>query len=323
MDIPRFLSACVVLIVWLSSADAQTLSYITTPPGSFSHSTATAIAKTISEKAGIRTIVQAQAASGQEAVNSGSSDLSSTNSFDLQFFVTGTGDWEGKGKKGNIRMIARIAPIIAGLFVRTESDIKTVEQLKGRRVPKGFGAQVTAHRVVNAYLANAGLSYDDVNGVLTRNVVSGADDFAAGRLDTFLFAIGAAKVKQVDASVGGLRALPIDTSPAAVRRMRQFMPGSYPMLMQPSPNLKEVPVPTSVMAYDLVLFANVTVPEASVRKITEALHQNKKDLVAVFRGLQRFEPDLMAKDYEDLEYHPGAISYYRDKGLWPPRKDAH
>ena len=43
-------------------------------------------------------------------------------------------------------------------------------------------------------------------------VIRGADDFAAGSADTFYFAFGGPKVREVDATVGGLRVLEVPES---------------------------------------------------------------------------------------------------------------
>src|SRR5438552_7645064 len=72
------------------AAVAQTIGIVTTPAGSFSNSAGQAIAKVLVERAKLRAIVQAQASTGFEEVESGSADFNVSNSFDATFYSTGT-----------------------------------------------------------------------------------------------------------------------------------------------------------------------------------------------------------------------------------------
>ena len=51
------------------------------------------------------------------------------------------------------------------------------------------------------------------------NVVRSADDFMAGNADMFFFAFGGPKVREADATVGGIRVLEMDEM-ACPRRAR-------------------------------------------------------------------------------------------------------
>ena len=44
------------------------------------------------------------------------------------------------------------------------------------------------------------------------NVIRGADDFIAGASDAFLFSFGGPKVREADATVGGVRALEVGST---------------------------------------------------------------------------------------------------------------
>jgi len=313
----RLMAALLAAPLLAASASAQTVSIITTPTGSFSNSGGAAMAKVVAEKAKLRMIVQAQASTGFDELAAGSGDFNISNSSDVTFVVTGTGEYEGQGKKPNLRTIASMMPYRLALFVRADSDIKTIADLKGKRVGSGFNAQKTIGRAIEAYLVNAGLSTKDVVGVPTPNVVSQANDFKSGKVDVLFFALGAAAVKEAAATVGGLRVLPADDSPEAIRRVQAIVPGNYPLLVNPAPGIDGVTQPTKILGIDMVISTNDKVSDDIVYRVVKALHESKSDLVATFPPFALFAPEQMAKPIKDVAIHPGAEKFYREIGIAP------
>ena len=298
-------------------ASAQTVSIITTPSGSFSNSGATAMAKVVTEKARLRMIVQAQASTGFDELEAGSVEFNVSNSFDVTFVATGTGDYEGQGVKKNIRYVASMVPYRVAMHVRADSDIKTIADLKGKRVSAGFNAQKTIGRVIEAHLANAGLSMKDVVGVPTPNVVSQANDFKSGKVDVLFFALGSGAIKEASATVGGLRVLPIDDSPDALARMQAILPGSYVLTVNPAPGIDGVTQPTKLTAFDMVLNSSTHVADDVIYRVVKALHASKAELAATFPPFALFEPDQMGKPVQGVDLHPGAAKFYKEAGIAP------
>ena len=55
----------------------------------------------------------------------------------------------------------------------------------------------------------------------------------------------------------------------------------------------------------------------TVYKITMGVHENKQGMAAVFPALNQFEPENMARSYQDLDYHPGAVKFDQEESMWP------
>lgn len=279
-----------------------------------------AISKVVSEKAGIQMRVQTHGGTSAYVplLNAGNLEFGLANELETLYAATGSGIYQGR-PQSDVRIAAVLTPFASGLYARKDSDIRSVKDLKGKRVPGGWASQKIIGVLMDGVLANAGMTYADVQQVPVPNVVKGADDFAAGKTDVFFFAVGAGKVKETDAKVGGIRAVPIDPSPEAVARMKKHVPPAEARLFKPSPVNVGVFEPTHIMAYDYMMLTNAKVPDDVVYRVLKTMHENKKDLAASFPALNQFAPDRMSKNIAGVQFHPGAIKFYKETGQWPPK----
>src|SRR5262245_27618129 len=110
MPMKRFAVAAALIAAPFAPAAAQTVSIVTTPSGSYTNSAGAAMAKVITEKSKVRAILQAQAQQGMIPVEAGTAEFGMSNSFDLTFYVTGTGEYEGEGVKQKTRLAASLIP---------------------------------------------------------------------------------------------------------------------------------------------------------------------------------------------------------------------
>jgi TRAP transporter TAXI family solute receptor len=170
-----------------------------------------------------------------------------------------------------------------------------------------------------SYFDTFGLTEKDITPVPVPTVVRGADDFAAGKADAFLFAVGSAKVTEVDAAVGGVRALSLPEGPKTQAAFKKNFPVAYVQTVNPGPGLAGIVAPTGIMAYDAVMVTHAKAPDDVVYNMTKALHENAEAVSKSSPTLRGFTPAGMAKLSEGVQYHPGAIKYYKEKGLWPAK----
>ena len=298
-----------------AGAHAQALGFGSAPQGSIGYNMSSAIARVMSETAGVQSRVQPYSGSSAvlPLVNSGELDLAVCNVLEIEEATKGEGPYNGR-KQANLRVLGVIFPIYSSIFVKKDSPIKTLAQLKGKRLPYGFSAQVTLERIVDAIIATGGLARKDVVPVLVPNVVRGADDFMEGKIDGGFFAIGAAKVSEVDKTVGGIRYLPLPDDARSVAAMKKIMPYAYIITVNPSPAFVGLDGPTKLMAYDYLVAVGAHLKDDVVYKIAKAMFENKPKLAESLRAFGGWDPQTIAKDMP-ASFHPGSVKFFNEKGL--------
>ena len=293
-------------------ASAQTYGFATLPPGTLNHTTATAIAKVLKEKGGMNVLVQPTAGDNVivPMVGRGEAEIGITNIMEAQ---------DGsEGASKDLRIITAVHALRTPFFVRKDSGMHTIADLKGKRVALGYSAMRNIDKAARAMLATAGLTEKDVKPVLVPNVVRSVDDFISGAADMFYFAFGAPKVREADASVGGIRVLDMDVSKMA--DARKIMPWGYATQVAPGPIFVGVEKPMKVYSFDNVLITSAKTPDAVIQKILETLEKNKADLVTVQPVLREWTPAFGYKKY-GVAYHPGALKFFKEHNLSPQALD--
>jgi len=307
--------AAFVAALIASGAQAQVLGFGSAPQGSIGYNMSSAIARVMSESAQIQSRVQPYSGSSAvlPLVSSGELDLAVCNVLEIEEATRGEGPYKGR-KQPNLRVLGVIFPLYSSIFVRKDSPIKTLAELKGKRLPYGYSAQLTLERIVDAIIATGGLARSDIEPVLVPNVVRGADDFIDGKLDGGFFALGAAKVSEVDKTVGGIRYLPVSDDPKSVAAMKKIMPYAYITTVKPSPAFVGLDGPTKLMAYDYLVAVGAHVKDDTVYRIAKAMYENKPKLAESLRAFNGWNPETINKEMP-ASFHPGSEKFFKEKGI--------
>ena len=304
-------------------AQAQVVGVATNPQGSLYYSVGTAVAEVMQQKAQITARVQPMSGSGAYAplINSGQVEFGLMNAIDVANAFSGVDNFAGR-KNPDLRLVGVMFSLPIDIAVPNDSPIKTIQDLKGIRMPSQFTAQSTIRAVQDAVLATGGLSTADMKPFPVADYVKGMMALGDGKVDAALFGLGTASSQEVNVALsshGGLRYISLSNTPESVAALRKVFAGGYLTLVQPSPALVGILGPTTVMAYSAYLVTNSHVPADVVYKVTKALFENKPVLAAASATMKRFDPAAMAEANE-VPYHPGAEKFFKEVKTWPPKQ---
>jgi len=298
-----------------SMAQAQNVGIATSNPGSLFHSIGTSVANA-ANKNGLNTTIQPATSPNQfiPFINSGGIEFGVANLQEVNYAITGEAWWNGQ-KNENLRVVAHLQPLVEAIFVRKDSNIMKVSDLRGKPMTDGYTAQNTILPQLSAFYATAGMTRDDIQKVSVASVVAGANAFIAGDTVGFIFAHGAGKVREADAAVGGLRALTVeDSSAAALAAARKHWPTAYfkDMKAGSMPGILE---DGTYIAFPQVVFTHAGVPDEVVYQMAKAMSEQAKVMGETFPPMRAFRPADMKGDPGVAKFHPGALKFFKEAGL--------
>ena len=301
-----------------TTAANEVVSVAASTKGTLFDQAGTAVAKVATNNGELQSTVRNYTSANvfAPAIARGQVDFGVANQYEVMLAMTGQSYFDGR-EQPNLRAVAVLFPLRIATYVKLDSPVQRIADLKGHRMPDGYVANKIILPLIDATLAAEGLTRNDVVALNVPGLVGGADAFMSGRTEGFLFALRSPKVREANAR-HGIRALPLDNTPETLAAIRQHMPVAYFALEEPHPSNPGIVEPTWVIAYDTLLFASTETSDDDVYRMTRALFENKQALVAASPAFRLFSEDVMAKDLGLLQYHPGAIRFYTEQGLWPP-----
>lgn len=213
----------------------------------------------------------------------------------------------------NLRAVMLLSRAPFQYFVRAESGIERLADLRGEPVVTSFRANVPFDLINEALLATAGLSLEDVRPVTVAGVPDAIRALVEGRVVAAGTLLGIPALREAHATVpGGLRVLSLGADEAALTAM----PGFDAIDVEPGPTVPGIVETTRIARMDVYLNTSVHVTEDDVYRVVRTFHRGWAQLQAGLPAFRSVRADELAPLNIGHPYHEGAIRYYREIGLW-------
>ena len=293
------------------------------PAGSTYFLLAGGLAKMFQEQLKVRATAQPHAGSSVyiPLMDSGEITMGLNNSLDSGMSFNGKKPYSKK--MSNLRTLGRIWKLPYAYVVKADSGIKTMEDLKGKRVVVVFKTNVSLADANRVLLAAAGLKESDIKDVTAGGVVSGLNMVTEGRVDTATVAVSMPQMRKAHASVpGGMFVLPVGKL-GTDEFLGSRMPGLYTMTLKPSKQLAMVDKEKTIAAFDTYLNITAKVSPEDGYLMAKTLHGQWKALQKDYAPLRGVAQNELLPANLVLPVHPGAVKFYKEVGLWTDKHTAN
>ena len=315
MKLSRILTLAAALAVAAGAAQAQSFFRIGTggTAGTY-YPVGGMIANAVSQPGKI--VATAQASNGSLAnvtgINGGAMESGFSQADVATWAQKGTGIFEGKPNVPGLRLIANLYPESVHVVVKKGSGIKSVADLKGKRVAldePGSGTLVNARAILAAY----GVSEKDIKPEYIKPNQAG-DKMKDGSLDAFFFTGGApaGAIAELASAGSGIDILPIDGPQAEA--LRKSSPFFAPDTIAAETYRGVGQVNTLAVGAQLVTSDKIAAD--TVYEITKALYgEAAQKQLANGHAKGKYITKENAVRSAGIPFHPGAERFYKEAGL--------
>jgi TRAP transporter TAXI family solute receptor len=199
------------------------------------------------------------------------------------------------------------------IVAKASAGINTVADLKGKRVSigaAGSGTETKAIRILEAYGLNA------TTDIQPQRLAAqdSADAVRDNKADAFFFDGGLPTSAVADLASSTAIKL-IDQSDAIAKMNSKYGNFYFPAKIPKGTYKNDADVVTAGVANLLVVPSSFD--PALVKAILTAMFDNQADLVLVHPEAKNLKLDT-ATQGSSIDFHPGAIDFYKAKGVWKP-----
>ena len=258
-----------------------------------------------------KTSVQATKASAENLnlLQAGKGEVAFTLGDTLSEAWKGNAEAGFKTKLDKLRTLAAIYPNYIHFLASADSGIKSLADLKGKKVSVGApksGTELNSRDILKA----AGMSYADLGKVEYLGYAESVELIKNRQLDATLLSsgLGVAAVRDLATAVK-IVVIPIPAEIVTKIGDAAYQTGVIPANTY---NGQTADVPTVAVPNYLVTHAGV--PEDTVYKMTKSMFENLDAMVAAHGAAKAIKKEKAAVGAA-VPLHPGAEKYYKEAGL--------
>ncbi|MFH1079877.1 MAG: TAXI family TRAP transporter solute-binding subunit [Pseudomonadota bacterium] len=209
-----------------------------------------------------------------------------------------------------LRGLMSTYPIDIQIFVLANGPIKTIKDLKGKKVAvgaPGSGTEAMARYVLKVY----GLTYNDINEQFL-SATETTEAIKDGNIDAGIVTLGTPAPTLMDlATQRDIRFL--DIEPSVAEKINKDFPAYYPRVV-PAKTYHGQDKPHHTLGWMGVFLVHQDMTDQLAYDVLKAVFDHKTDLDKIHAQFKNISIDNAVKGMP-IPWHPGAEKYYREKGV--------
>ncbi len=224
----------------------------------------------------------------------------------------GLSEWRSKGPQKNLRAVFSVYAETLNLVAAADSEIKTIQDLRGKRVNIG-----------NPFSGQRQMSIDALEkaGIIWRNDIDSVEERASkaprllqdGRIDAFFYTTfhPSGALKEASSGKRKVRFIPIINVENLITKYPYYAKAMVPVKFYPGVLNRENVQTFGVKA---TFVTSAKVPEQIVYTVTKQIFDNLEEFKQLHRAYL-FLTKENALEALTAPIHPGALKYYKEVGL--------
>jgi TRAP transporter TAXI family solute receptor len=226
--------------------------------------------------------------------------------------INGLTVWRDKGPQSDLRAVFSIHPESILLVAAVDTGIKTIKDLKGKRV--NIGNQGSGQRQISIDALRAvGINFNRDLAAESSMASDAPGLLQDGQIDAFFYTAGhpSGAIKAATAGARKVRFVAITGIEKMLSSYPYYAKDKIPVKLYPdAKNKKDV----STFSVRATVVTSAKISDDVVYAITKEVFENFEDFVKLYSGTTTLtKKDMLAG--LSAQIHPGAMRYYKESGL--------